>query len=224
MFQIKETYLSKVKYPQSIFITLSTLLFSLLFSSIYWFDHAGLSSSLAANKILVFDQGEYQRLFSSVLIHSDLDHFLSNSFMFTILGILIHRYFGSLLFPLLSYFMSVLSHSVSLWTFGNENVYLVGASGWVFLLGGCWLTLYICIERRDRLFIRIFKAIAVGLILFSPQTFVPHVSYRTHAIGFFFGIILSIFVYLLHKSKYDQYEVYEEIIEPEDEEVTEYFE
>lgn len=218
MLEIKKTYLSKTKYSESILVTLSILALSLLFSHIYWFNHFELASVLAANKELVFKNGQIHRLFASVLIHSDLDHFLSNSFMLSIFGILIHRYFGLWLFPILTYLASVLSHGLSLLTYPNEEVYLLGASGWVFLLGGCWLCLYVCIERKERILKRIFKTVAVGLILFSPQSFLPEVSYRTHAIGFFTGILLGFSYYFLRKRYIDSHLIYEEVLEEEDEE------
>ncbi|MFZ9001680.1 MAG: rhomboid family intramembrane serine protease [Bacteriovoracaceae bacterium] len=219
MLELKKTYLSKTRYSDSIIVTLSVLAISLLFSHIYWFNHFDLSSYLAANKELVFKHAQFQRLFFSVLIHSDLSHLLSNSFMLSIFGILIHRYFGSWLFPLLTYLASVVSHCLSLLTYPDDKIYLVGASGWVFLLGGCWLCLYVCIEKKERILKRLFKTVGVGLVLFSPQSFLPEVSYRTHAIGFFVGIILGLSYYLIRKRYIDSFLIYEEVIEEEDDDI-----
>lgn len=218
MIELKETYLSARKFEYSAIVISLVLLLSLTISNVYWHDFFGLSKYLAANKYFVFEKSQYYRIFLSVLIHADLTHFLSNSFMLSIFGILIHRYFGFLLFPVLTFFSSSLSHLVSLYTYSNEQVFLVGASGWIFLLGGCWLTLYVFIERKMNFWPRVFKAFGVGLILFSPQTLVQEVSYRTHGIGFLFGILTGTLFYICFKNKIRSFEVYEEIIEEEEEE------
>ena len=120
--------------------------------------------------------------------------------MLFFLGILIYNSFGALLFPILSLAFSVVVTLISINTY-PEQVVLLGASGLVYLLGGCWASLYVFLDTTISVWKRIFKAFGVSLIIFWPQTLMPEVSYRTHAIGFLIGIITGI-VYFLIKRKY----------------------
>ncbi|RLA61848.1 MAG: hypothetical protein DRQ88_10700 [Epsilonproteobacteria bacterium] len=167
---------------------------------------------LPASKFLVFTKGEYYRALTTNLIHSDLKHLISNSYMLFFLGILIYNSFGFLLFPFLSLAFSILVTLISLTSYPEHNI-LLGASGLVYLLGGCWASIYVLLDTRISIFLRIFKAIAVSLIIFWPQTLVREVSYRTHAIGFIVGIITGI-IYFLIKRKY--LKSFEEFAPPEE--------
>ena len=209
------TYLSKNNYTYSVETTLFILFLSLLFSLAHWSS----SLDLVGTKKQIFQQHQYYKIFSSVLIHADLKHFLNNSFLLTIFGILNHRYFGPIFFPFITYLSSIFTHILALLTYSNNNTVLVGASGWVFLMGGSWLTMYILIERKDSLKKRIFKAIAVGLVIFSPQTILPQVSYRAHLIGFIMGILTSLLYFPFIYERVKREELYEELTEDSLEEV-----
>jgi rhomboid protease GluP len=158
---------------------------------------------------MVFNLGEYHRALTTNLIHSDLKHLISNSYMLFFLGILIYNSFGFLLFPFLSLTFSIIVTLLGLYTYPENNI-LLGASGWVYLLGGCWASLYVILDTRISVFSRIFKAIAVSLIIFWPQTLLPEVSYRTHAIGYFIGLITGIFYFLIKRKHLRSFEEYPE--------------
>ncbi len=180
---------------------------------------------MAASKYLVFTRGEYYRALTTNLIHSDLKHLISNSYMLFFLGILIYNSFGFLLFPLLSLAFSVLVTLISLYTYPEQNI-LLGASGLVYLLGGCWTSLYVILDTSVSLSMRFFKAIAVSLIIFWPQTLVWEVSYRTHAIGYFLGIIMGTVYFIIKRKHLRSFEVYpvEEPIYLDDQNDPEFFE
>jgi rhomboid protease GluP len=104
---------------------------------------------------------------------------------------------------------SIIVTLLGLYTYPENNI-LLGASGWVYLLGGCWASLYVILDTRISVFSRIFKAIAVSLIIFWPQTLLPEVSYRTHAIGYFIGLITGIFYFLIKRKHLRSFEEYPE--------------
>ena len=130
--------------------------------------------------------------------------------MLFFLGILIYNSFGPILYPILTLGFSILVTLITLQTYPQHSI-LLGASGWAYLLGGCWMALFILLETRISLFSRIFKALAVSLIIFWPQSLVPQVSYRSHAIGFGVGLLLGIFYYF---SKRDYFKSFEKFPDP----------
>lgn len=197
-----------------------------IIAHLFWENIWGLGITLPASKFMVFTEGQYYRAFTTNLIHSDLKHLISNSYMLFFLGILIYNSFGILLFPLLTLIFSIVVTLISLYTY-PENLILLGASGWVYLLGGCWISLYIILETSISVSLRIFKSIAVSLIIFWPQTLVKEISYRTHAIGFAIGLITGVVYFLLKRKHLRSFEVYpepEEIIFPDDQDDQPYFE
>lgn len=129
--------------------------------------------------------------------------------MLLILGYLNYSYFGITIYPISALFFSGLTNIISLLTY-TPKVSLLGASGMVYVLGGCWFTLYVLIEKRISPSYRIFRATAVCLAVMFPTSFEPHVSYRTHAIGLLFGIVTGTFIYLLNYRKISKALVLEE--------------
>lgn len=210
-----KTYLSKTHYKNG--LTISIIFLSLLFiiSHIFWNDYGNIAQDLVANGDLVFGKGQWYRSFTSIFIHADLNHLLSNSYMLFFLIYLNYTYFGPLLFPLLSLIFSALINLLALWTY-HPQIYLLGASGLAYLLGGCWFALFVLLDRRLSLFLRIFKAFGVALIIFFPQSLVIDVSYRAHFFGFILGLITGIVYFLIKKEYLRSFEEFpEEEIDPD---------
>lgn len=195
-----KTYLTKTHYKNG--LKVSIIFISLLFiiSHIFWHDYGKIAEQLVASGYLVFEKGQWYRSLTSIFIHADLNHLLSNSYMLFFLIYLNYSYFGPLLFPTLSLIFSAMINLIALWTY-HPQIHLLGASGLAYLLGGCWFSLFILLDRRLSIFLRIFKAFGVALIIFFPQTLVIDVSYRAHFFGFMLGLITGI-VYFLIKKKY----------------------
>jgi membrane associated rhomboid family serine protease len=98
----------------------------------------------------------------------------------------------------------------------HPQIHLLGASGLVYLLGGTWYSLFILLDRRVPFGKRVFKATAVSLVLFFPQTLLAQVSYRSHFFGFVMGGLLGIFYFLLNKRHFRTFEEYPEAEIPPD--------
>jgi rhomboid protease GluP len=215
MYPIK-TYLSKTHYKNGLRVAIVFISILFIISDIYWRDFGNISEFLVANGNLVLEKKEWYRCFTSIFIHSDLDHLLSNSYTLFFLVYLNYTYFGPLLFPILSIIFAALINLIALWTY-HPQIYLLGASGLAYLLGGCWFALFILLDRRLSLFIRIFKSFAVALIIFFPQTLVVDVSYRAHFFGFILGLLTGIVYFMIKKKHLRRFEEYpEEEIEMED--------
>lgn len=193
-------YLSRRPASGSFLIAAGTILFIGIISQLYWENWGSLADLLPGSATQVFEQHEYWRLFTATLIHGDWQHFLSNAYMLGILGFFVYGYFGFSVFPFYSYVLAGLVNALSLLTY-PANVKLIGASGWVYLLAGTWLTLYILIERNRPLFRRLMRATGVGAVILLPSTFEPQTSYRAHAIGFAVGVALGFVVFALRKKQ-----------------------
>ncbi len=195
-----KTYLSKSHFKNGLIVSIVFILILFIISHVFWTNLANFSEFLVANGNLVFEKGQFYRCFTSIFIHGDLEHLLSNSYMLFFLIYLNYTYFGPLLFPTLALIFSAIINLAALYTY-HPQIYLLGSSGLAYLLGGCWFSLFVLIDRRISIFIRIFKAVAVALIIFFPQSLVIDTSYRSHFFGFLFGILTGI-IYFLIKRKW----------------------
>lgn len=203
--EIIKTFISGPPRFQGLIVALATLLMCSLVSYIYW-AHGPISDLLPASRKAIFVDGQFWRLFSSILTHSNLQHLLSNSYMLGILVYFVYGYFGSLAFPFFAFLGAAITNSIAISTYSPE-MRLVGASGLVYFLAGFWLCLFILIERQRRMGSRILRATGVGLGILFPTSFEPQISYRTHAIGFGVGILFGALYFWIKKSTLRKAEV-----------------
>lgn len=185
-------------------------------SFLYWNHPIG--EYLAASPRTVFGMGEYWRLFTSSLIHADLSHFLSNSFMLAIMGYFVNYHYGAVAFPLLAFLFGILINLVVIWNYPADTS-LVGASGVVYWLWGFWLILYIGIQRHISIYRRFMKVSVVGLFVLLPGEFRAQTSYFAHGVGLLLGMFFGLVYFLINAKKFYASEVWTEVIEIEDEEL-----
>ncbi len=199
------TLITKRPHVSSLLVSAGTALFIILFTQMYWLDLFSLADSLPAIHSNVFDKGEIWRLFTATLIHSDIGHLGSNLYMLSILGYFVYGYFGASLYPLWTFLGAGFVNLLSIYTY-SPNVRLLGASGWVYLLGGFWLTLYLLIQRQYSLSSRALRVFGISLMVFFPTSFEPTTSYRTHFIGFVVGIAMALIYFRRHKKEIRKHE------------------
>lgn len=183
------------------------LIISLL-SQVYWQNLFQWAEFLPAEREQVFHQGQWWRVFTAALIHSDLGHYLNNLYMFVVFGFFCFSYFGLIQMSALSFLGAGLVNLVAISTYPRE-VNLLGASGWVYLLGGVWLTLYLLIQRQYSYASRILRVVGFSLMMFFPTSFVPTTSYRTHTIGFLVGVAIGVFYFVINKKWIRSFEVWQ---------------
>ncbi|MEZ0391977.1 MAG: rhomboid family intramembrane serine protease [Pseudobdellovibrionaceae bacterium] len=206
---VRQTWLSQRPASSALNLTLLSLLILALPGLLAFeqFPQWQLLFRVSGEK--VFQSQEWYRLWSALFLHADFKHLLSNSFLFFILGYFLNAYFGSLVFPLIAFVFGGLINLVAISAMPAE-VSLIGASGVVFWMGGAWLSLYLFLDRRQSWGQRWLRALGVGLVLFFPaEAFDPQVSYRSHAIGFVFGVLWGAAYFLLNKRRFRQREVIE---------------
>jgi rhomboid protease GluP len=205
---IKQTCLSKKPAAGSSLVAAASLLAVMGFSLLFWSDYGGLASQLPASRDLVLAEGQYWRLFTSILIHADLRHLLSNAIGIFGLGHLLYGYFGFKVYPCMTLVFGSAVTLISLITYPPHTI-LLGASGVIYFMAAFWLTLYVSLERRFSFGMRVFRATGFILIVLFPTSFSPETSYRTHAIGFGVGIVIAALYFFINKDRFRREEVIE---------------
>lgn len=155
---------------------------------LYWTDQGHAAQWMAATRAQVFEQRQWWRAWTTLFVHADIRHLLSNSLLFFVLGTFVNGYFGPLIFPLMAFAMGGITN---LWVLNNmrADTELIGVSGVVFWLGAFWLILYFVLDRRRTWVQRFLRAGGVGLGLFMPaEAFDPSISYASHLVGFVSGL------------------------------------
>lgn len=214
--RIIETYLSRRPSFMGFMLPLAVLMLAAIVSKIYWDDLAG-ASWLPATGAQVFVQQEVWRLWTTIFVHGDLQHLLSNAYMLGILSFFVYSYFGFWVYPIYSFLGAGLVNAWALTTYPPE-VRLVGASGLVYLLAGFWLMMFLLIERRLSFGGRLLRVLGVGLLILFPTSFEPQVSYRTHAMGLIVGVVFAVIYFYANKDRFRRAEkrVWEEGVENEE--------
>ena len=195
--------------PRAALVTLTLVLGSL----VYWANFAGAQAWMSASRAEVFEHHDFWRCWTTLLVHADAKHLLSNCFLFFIMGSFLIGYFGLFVFPVLGFLMGGLTNLLVL----NQmppTVTLIGVSGVVFWMGGFWLVLYFFLESRKSLWQRALRATGVGLALFMPaEAFDPSISYQSHLLGFISGALSGLIYYFIRRRQFLVAEVVETIFE-----------
>ena len=205
--RLVQTLITKKPRSTSLLVTMGMVLSIILVTQAYWIDLGGIATFLPAIHKNIFSGGEIWRAFTAVLIHADIGHLASNLYMLGILSYFVYGYFGFRAYPLWTFIGAGLVNILSVYTYPPE-VRLLGASGWVYLLGGFWLTLYLFIQRQYSFSKRFIRVLGMALMVFFPTSFEPTTSYRTHFIGFVVGIVMALYFFLRYRKKIQDHEEY----------------
>jgi membrane associated rhomboid family serine protease len=209
MTEVVETFLSGKPRPSAKLVVMGTLALMALITVLGW-RLEGLREGWVASRQTVLIEGQYLRVPVSLFLHGDPAHYLSNAYMFGILGYLISGYFGPGLYFFLIFGLGTVVHVLSLFTYPLETV-LIGASGVVYIFAGFWLIMFVGIDRRFSAGARWLRAIGVGLAILFPTTFEPNTSYRAHAIGMVAGLVFGGIYFAYNRVYFRKFEVLKEI-------------
>lgn len=213
---IRETWLTRKPSPEGKSVAIFSTLILAACAVLYWTNFGNASSWMPASREAVFTHGEYWRLWSTLFVHGDLKHLLSNAFLFFILGFFLNGHFGWRIFPWAALFWGGLINLAVLPTY-DPSTRLIGASGVVYWMGGCWLILYFFLSRQKNFTQRLLRTLGVTILLFMPaEAFEPDISYRTHFVGFALGILVGGAHYFMHRQFYRSAEIRELIVEDSD--------
>ena len=124
---VRETLLSSKPQRSSSYAGLASVSATFLASIIFWENWRGLAQWLPASGELVFQQKQYWRLFTAILVHSDFMHFLSNAIPLALFSSLLYGYFGPSIFPGLMILLGCIIHLNNF-----ADVSFRSDSGWSF--------------------------------------------------------------------------------------------
>lgn len=180
--RLTRTFLSKKPGDANVFIGVFAFLVLL---AIFLFS----GRSLEASGVLVFDKGEWWRIFTTSLMHADFVHLGHNALFFMVFAVLLNTYFGWFIFPVMSFLMGGLINLLTL-SYYPKEVTLVGISGVIYFMAAFWMTSYVMIERKMKFGRRMIIATGISLALFCPDVvnLEERVSYLSHALGFALGV------------------------------------
>lgn len=175
-----------------------------------WSSWKNLNQLLTATPYQVFEQHQYYRLWTSLFVHADGSHLLSNLVFLIPFAYLLSAYFGSVLWPIATLVAGGLINWTVLHTLPADMA-LVGISGIDNWLGAVWLTLFYLIDRRESRRRRFAVVLFITFVLFVPDTYKPEVSYLSHLVGYILGVFSAFLFYAWKKSEFKKAEVFEEI-------------
>jgi len=135
----------------------------------------------------VIERLELWRLFTSMFLHSDLLHLISNLIGLLLFGTFIEN-FGSKKAYLIIYFGSgIMGNIMSLFLL-PPNIISLGASGAIYGLIGATV-MFILLERNAAQLLLTL----VYLIYFIITSFSPQINYASHIFGLISGFVLGYF-------------------------------
>ena len=138
----------------------------------------------------VVNQLEVWRLFTSMFIHADISHLLSNMFGLLLFGSYVEQVFNKVHFVLL-YFISGLVGNIFTILLFPLNTVSYGASGALFgLIGASFITIA---YEKDQILLVIAL---MYLLYFIMSSFAPNINLWAHLFGLLTGLIIS---YLIKK-------------------------
>lgn len=208
-----QNWLTKEPHPDAPFIAAGLTLL-LFFGALLYFYFPAAQLWMEASGERVFVQREYWRLFTTLFAHGDLGHLLANAFLFVPLSYFLAAYFGAL--PFLALAFGMLTNWIVLRTLPQQAA-LIGISGVVSWMAAAWLTLFLLIDKRDRLRRRFGAALFLTLMLFVPETLRPEVSYFSHFVGYAGGVAFALLYYAFFRRRFREADVYEQPFVPEEE-------
>lgn len=186
-----------------------TTFFLVLGCALLWILRDEKGFSFSANAGVVFKELEWWRLFTALIIHGDVGHLLSNTFLFFIFGWLLSGHFSRWVFPTMALLFGALINASVLLS-SDPEMHLVGISGVVYWMGAVWLTLYALVSRHLTIVQRALRVVGVALMIFMPtEAFNPQISYKAHALGFGWGVLFGLLYFLWRRKDFQAAEIYE---------------
>ena len=198
-YVIKENWLTRK--PRA-YARDAAALFSLFvaFMSLFYLASPG-ADWMTAKPAAVFGAHEWWRAWTTLFAHADFGHFFSNIVLFIPLAYLLSAYFSPLFFPGLGLLAGGLVNLAVLATLPAGTT-LLGISGVVYWMGAAWLTLFLLIDRREKLKRRFGSALFLTLMLFVPETLRPEVSHLSHFLGFVSGAASGGALYAVRRKEF----------------------
>ena len=177
-------------------ITISLIVINVIVYLLSLIDYNGIVNNFA-NYYLYVQNGEYYRLITSMFVHANILHLVSNMYALYVVGPIIEKYYGKGKFLLIYLGSGIIG---SLFSVVLTNYASVGASGAIFGLFGALL--YFGYKYRATLdgFLRssIIPTLLVNLLL---GFMIPGIDVSAHLGGLIGGLLFSYQTGVVNKEK-----------------------
>lgn len=211
---ITENWFSRLPNQRALTGTLLLMIFLYGGCYIYFHDIGGALHWMPASGELVFGKHQYWRAWTTLIAHGNLAHLLANSFLFILFSYTLMSYFSWWFFPVAGFFSGGIVNLLVLLTM-DPQVQLVGASGVVHWMGAAWTTMFLLLENRQSFRTRFGAGLFLMLVLFTPDSYRPEVSYGAHFMGFVLGVVVSWLYYQFQRARFAAAVKTTEVILPE---------
>jgi membrane associated rhomboid family serine protease len=185
---------------RSLIAALLGALIIFIFSYIYFENMFGLTKYLPGDRDEVVENYQIWRLLTSMLVHKDYFHLISNLIPFTVFAFLLYGNYGLIGFPILPFFVMCFANFIDLLTYAAP-VRSMGVSGVVFFMGSFWLTMFCFTKSHYSTMTRIIICAPFVLFFLSPPATWSHVAYRAHIIGAVFGFTSAVLYFARGKKR-----------------------
>ncbi len=184
------------------YITVFLILVNVLVFLICTFTGSLLYNKGAFNVRVFWEGKEYYRILTSVFLHWDIDHLISNMLILYCLGEVVEKHFGRIKYTVIYISAGILGNCLSGWHEIYEGAYInsVGASGAIFGIIGA-LFILVCINKGH------LEQITMGrlllMIIYSLYSgFVGEgINNAAHIGGFVSGMAIALLLWLFGKKK-----------------------
>lgn len=140
---------------------------------------------------------EWYRYITSLFIHSNINHIISNMLNFVIFGIALSKYVNLLKFILIYFFGGIISNIISVYLYmiiyKNDIFQSIGASGAIYSIIGAF-TCCVILNYKKYNFSNILIYIFFIIYNIYNNNF-ENINLVAHISGFIIGIILMIILY-----------------------------
>ena len=208
--RVLKTLLSQRPKKHAVFFMLLLVLPCMFLSVLSW-QNPAIYEAFAVSGEALLNGKQWYRLMTSLFLHGDPGHLISNTYMLIALSIFI---FGQLIESvkggfLLMFFLLLGGGLVNYLTVGSypPEIRLIGISGLVYLAAGFWFINYLLIDRRRTFKARFLRTAGVALIILFPTTFEATTSYLAHFHGFWLGLVMGGVFFYLNKTAIRSHEV-----------------
>lgn len=178
MYAIDGDKIRNAKVTLSLIV--SNVIFFIIFNPDYTFD---LWFTLSQYNAAVLN-GEIWRLFTSIFMHADFIHLLSNMYGLFVFGVTVESFFTKKLY-LISYIACGFVGSVFTLLLFPPDTINIGASGAIF---GLMAISFMILARRDS---RVFLFGLIYIVISISNSFQPGIGTWAHLFGFITGFFIG---------------------------------
>ena len=210
---------ARTRAPKSDFVPYVTIMLmgiNIFIFIITWLSTIGMSETQkimfmvdhgASYSSLIFDSGEYYRLFTCMFLHSGISHIFGNMVALFLLGMSAEKLYGRFNYLIMYLVTGLLSSFVSAWIHYGNRIISVGASGAIYgILGG--IIILILGQNKDKNSKALNVLIVVIMLVYAGRSGGSmqgsSIDYIAHFSGMVAGMIFGLVQLLLLKMKNDK--------------------